>query len=179
MITYHHDVVQGTDEWYDIRHCRVTGSNAITLLTRGVSAAMNNNNVSSCTSGYWANRGIDLEPEAIRLYEMLNITVISRVGFVTNSEYSIAGFSPDGVDMVNSILIEVKCFKHNKHGSINTVSDIPIEVMAQIQFGLLITGLKYCDLILYNPDHGDNIKIITVKRVKKIIERIKSLLTYG
>ena len=75
-------------------------------------------------------------------------------------------------------LVEIKCFKLEKHQSINTGEDIPAEVIAQCQGGTMIAEIDTIDLVLYNPDDTakNAIKIITLKRNKKIQDNIKNKL---
>lgn len=120
-------------------------------------------------------RGRELEPEAIEIYERIYSIKVRRPGFVTNTKYPNAGYSPDG--MYKQKLLEVKCFGKDKHLSI-FVDSIPFEVMAQCQFGMMIAEMDECDLVLYNPDIEpiEAIRIININRDDAIIKRIKSLL---
>jgi hypothetical protein len=166
-----HNVEQGTEEWLLLRSKLVTASNAGKFLEGGYKAATKQ---STFKGNFYSKRGQDLEPEAIELYEQINEVVVQRYGFITNDKYPNCGASPDGM---TDKLIEVKCFNANKHLSIEDNS-IPFEVMAQIQFGMLITELDECDLILYNPnlDAEDALKIITVEKDDKIHQRFIKLI---
>ena len=147
MITFH-DVEQGSEQWHKLRDlCYVTGSKAWKLLQHGAQACRAKEK--RFYGNFYTKRGHVLENQAISLYEKIYKTVVRQIGFITNSKYKFCGYSPDGID--GEYLLEVKAFNMVRHLKI-AKGDIPFEIMAQIQFGLLITGLKKARLILYNPD---------------------------
>lgn len=164
-----HRVKQGSEAWHKLREGRVTASNAWKLLTKGKEVAMRRD---ITPDNHYMRRGRELEPEAIELYERIYDVKVKTVGFITNSDYPDAGYSPDG--MLKNKLIEVKCFGKDKHLSIYQ-DTVPPEVMAQVQFGMMIAEESECDLVLYNPDLDpiDAIRIITIQRDDKIITNIK------
>jgi hypothetical protein len=164
-----HDVEQRTPEWHALRSGRVTASNAMKLLIGGKEYAMA---PTDFKGNRWTRRGTFLESEAIEIYERIKQTDVLLVGFVTNSEYPECGASPDGI---TDLYIEVKCFNENKHKSIVDISTVPVEVMAQVQFGMMVTDLSNAHLVLYNPDldSKDAFKIIEIARDDRIIANIK------
>jgi hypothetical protein len=166
MLTLH-NIEQRSAEWHKLREGRFTASNAGKLLEFGPHKALE---PSTFTGNKWTERGLILEPEAIELYERVKQIDVLHVGFVTNSHYPNCGASPDGL---TDRLIEVKCFEKDKHLSIN-LETIPFEVMAQLQFGMMICEMETADLVLYNPDVDakDALKIISVERDIRIFNRI-------
>jgi hypothetical protein len=148
MITLH-QTTQGSDEWKQDRVGKFTGSNAYKLLgsfgANAYAQAIND----SFTGNYHTKRGHILEDEAIELYSIIKKTAVDRPGYVTNSDYPSCLYSPDGID--GDYLLEVKCFIETKHMNILNGS-IPLHVLAQIHFGMLICGKKKARLIIYNPD---------------------------
>jgi len=166
-------IEQRSEDWYKIRANLVTASNAGRLLSSGKDKALEPR---SSGTGRAAERGLTLEPEAIELYEVIKGVKVDRPGFITNTDYPIAGASPDGI--VDDTLIEVKCFGNNKHLDINK-DNIPFEVIAQVQFSMMVCDLQNCDLVLYNPDVEDlknAMKIIRIERDEDIIKNIKKKL---
>ena len=160
-----HNPPQRSEAWRKLREPLITGSNAYTLLRHGKVAAIAKNSQKSF-SNYWSDRGIRLESEALKVYSAMNDDVdIQEVGFVTNDKYPNAGASPDGV--VGDVLLEVKCFKLEKHLYI-TARTVPVEIMSQIQFNMLICELSIADLVLYHPDADRPYKVIRVKAGKTI-----------
>lgn len=157
MIRYY-SFPQRSERWYTYRKDKWTGSTAIDLL-KGKPYPSEND-------GKYDNRhmlrGRVLEKLAIEAYEHKYETKVSHYGFVTNSKYPHAGYSPDGVEP--NILLEVKCLKLEKHNAIVTGElAIPTDYQAQIQFGLLITGLPKARLLLYNPDSDTPLFVIDVE----------------
>lgn len=168
-----HEVEQGTDEWHELRAGKYTGSNAHKLLKFGrIDYAITERGFGG---NFFTKRGHVLEDEAIEIYEQITGTIVDRVGFVTNSQWPNCGYSPDGIS--GEVLIEVKCFNEAKHLKI-AGGDIPLEILAQIYFGMLITGKRIAHLIIYNPDLDPKraFKIIEVKYKRAVINNFKRIL---
>lgn len=168
-----HNLEQGTDEWQALRAGKYTGSNAHKLLRFGaIEYALAQE--SNFKGNYYTKRGHLLEDQAIQVYEKITGASVLRAGFITNSKYPDCGYSPDGIDVTSldgyalnkggfkaeGYLLEVKCFNKKRHREIAS-GDIPMEIMAQIQFGMMITGMIRALLIIFNPDFAK--KMITVK----------------
>lgn len=94
-------------------------------------------------------RGHALEVAAIREYERKYRTKVQRPGFVTNSVYSNAGYSPDGID--HAWLLEAKAFAGKRHENL-VAEKIPLIILVQVFFGMIVTGLRKARLLAYNPD---------------------------
>lgn len=168
MVTIH-NVEQGTGEWFKLREKKWTGSTIIHLLRgKGLPERV------EFTSRY-AERGKALEPQALTAYKLAFDRDYMSVGFVTNSDWEGCGYSPDGIS--GEILLEVKCFNGDRHKML-LAEEIPAEVMAQIQFGMLICELDQAQLIAYNPHDIDcNIlHVIDIPRDEKIISNMKEKL---
>lgn len=147
MVTVH-AVAQGSDAWNELRDGKYTGSNAIKLLRYGA-IGYAQSETSSFGGNYYTKRGHILEDEVIELYETIHRRSVDRPGFVTNSRFPHCGYSPDGID--SDTVLEVKCFNEKKHMSIYN-GTIPVEIIAQITFGMLITEIRKAALLIYNPD---------------------------
>ena len=163
-----YDVRQGSEEWLKLRDGLFTGSNVYTEL-------LCNKPKQIFVDNFWAKRGRDLEGQSIEIYERIKNCVVEHTGFVTNDKYPNAGYSPDGF---NDVLIETKSFAEVKHLSINRLEDVPPEVNAQVQLGMMILEKDETDLLLYNPDvqPKDAFKVICIKADKKIQDNIKNKL---
>jgi hypothetical protein len=123
-------------------------------------------------------RGRILEPLAIEAYEKYvdMLGSVKHYGFITNSKYKHAGYSPDGIEP--DTLVEVKCVNVDKHTAIGTRNmPIPVEWQAQMHFGIVITELHKLRLILYNPDAETPLFILdyAVDQVilANLVERLK------
>lgn len=182
MITTH-DVDQKTEEWQKLRAGKYTGSNADKLLAHanklkivdGVISGYSLTEISGFTGNFYTRRGGLLEDEAIELYKAIRKVEVERPGFVTNSRYPMCGYSPDGI--CTDRTIEVKCFKEDKHLSIYN-GDIPISVLAQTHFGMLICDKPLCDLVIYHPKLPPKqaFKIIAIKQNRRINANFKRIL---
>lgn len=187
MITVH-EIEQGTKEWGALRAGKYTGSNAHKLFKYGAIKYSQAVVDDSWGGNFFTKRGHILEDEALELYGKIKKVEVLRPGFITNSKYPNCGYSPDGIDgqqvgnALNreSILLEVKCFNPTRHLKIYN-GDIPLEILAQIYFGMLITDLKKARLIIYNPDLDPKLalKIIEVKRDPAVLSNLKRILVKG
>lgn len=181
MITIH-DVEQGTDEWHKLREKRYTGSNADKLLLHhdklkivdGEVSKYSLTEITGFSGNFYTKRGHALEEEAVELYEAYTERKVARPGFITNSKYPLCGYSPDALDDIP--LIEVKAFNNEKHDGI-TKDNIPLKILAQTIFGLVICERPYAKLLLYNPrfakkklDDGSNNPDYDPRKAFKIIE---------
>lgn len=164
-----HQLKQGDPEWHKLREGLYTGSNAHKLLKFGA-IDYSLTEASNFRGNFHTRRGHVLEDEAIELYEQIKKTKGFRfpdgekVGFVTNSKFPTCGYSPD--DLYPDRTIEVKAFEEAKHMQMFN-GEIPLTVLAQCYFGMLICDKKICDLLIYNPALDP--KKYTVKEMFKII----------
>lgn len=167
MIVYH-DVEQGSDEWLELRKGLWTGSKALRLL-EGKSMPKDyvwgGNNAT--------RRGHALESVAIREYEREYKTKVSRPGFVTNTVYPNAGYSPDGID--GNWLLECKALNGIRHEEL-VAEKIPLIYMVQIYFGMIITGKRKARLLAFNPEYEKQLTVIEVKYYKLIGDNIRKKL---
>lgn len=187
-----HDVEQGSEAWLKLREGLYTGSNADKLLSYATSfkiiagerIAYALTELSKFGGNFWTKRGHLLEDEAIALYEDIKHVVVARPGMITNTKYPGCGYSPDGWPPIP--LLEVKCFDVKKHMELIR-GRIPLKVLAQIHFGLLITERPYAELIAYcprrDPETGeyllpikDQFKIIRINRSPAILANFRRIL---
>lgn len=167
MIVWH-DVEQGTPEWKALRKGLWTGSVAIRLLQGKLlqpDADWGGNDAT--------RRGHALEVAAIREYERKYRRKVARPGFVTNTVYPNAGYSPDGID--KRTLLEVKCLNGGRHEKLAS-GDIPLEYLTQIYFGMIVTGLRKAKLLVFNPEYEQQLTIIEIAYDKKIGANIRKKL---
>lgn len=200
MITIH-EVEQGTEKWKNLRDNLYTGQNADKLLSHsgklkvidGVVSAYALTEITGFSGNFYTKRGHILEDQAIDLYRKINkcdVSVSPEAGFVTNSKFPTCGYSPDGLRVDRTI--ECKAFNKDKHMKMFK-GDIPLKVLAQCHFGMLICGKKICDLVIYNPDFAKKlledgsvnpdynpkyaIKIITIRWNPSIAKNFKNKLS--
>ena len=163
-----HDVEQGSPEWHKLRAPLWTGSKAIRLL-QGKSFK---------EDGEWGGnaatrRGQTLETICIREYERTYRRKVQRPGFVTNTVYSNAGYSPDAID--GGWLLEAKAFNGVRHEDL-AAGKIPLEVLAQINFGMIVTGKRKARLLAFNPEYEQQLTVMEITYDKAIGNNIRKKL---
>jgi YqaJ-like viral recombinase domain len=163
-----HDVAQLSPEWHALHLGRPTCSRFSKILTGGgkLSAQADEymNELAAdilapdpdeppLTPNYAMNRGIRLEPEARRFYELEYRCEVTQVGFYT-SDCGRFGGSPDGLVGANGGL-EMKCPGAKQHIAIWRMQEdgprLPAEYKAQVHGHLWLTGRLWWDFLSYHP----------------------------
>lgn len=163
-ITYHKDLVQGSEEWLAARCGLLTASEMHLIVTPTLKPASNEKERSHLyellaqrITGYVEPRyisddmlrGMDEEITAIDLYSK-EYAKVSRVGFITNDKWGFTiGYSPDAL-VVNDGLVE--CKSRRQKYQIQTIVDgeVPSEYIIQIQTGLLVSEREWLDFVSYS-----------------------------
>jgi predicted phage-related endonuclease len=167
MIIFH-DVEQGSPEWHALRKDLWTGSKAIRLL-QGKPLPRDY----EFGGNIYTRRGHALEAVAILEYERQVGRRVMRPGFVTNTVYKNAGYSPDGIE--RRVLLEVKALNGERHDKL-AAGDIPLEFLVQIYFGMIITGLRKAKLLAFNPECEQQLTVLEVVYDKAIGNNIRNKL---
>lgn len=154
------NALQQTQDWFDKRSGRITGSRvgAILGLSRYASADDVLREMVREFFGYerefrgnaateWGNSN---EDRAIAEYEDVTGHLVVSSGFVVHPELPWLGASPDGL-IDSDGLIECKC---PYSGKITPIADRP-DYYAQIQLQLSCTGRQWCDF--YTWTEGDSV----------------------
>jgi hypothetical protein len=164
-ITYHAEITQRTPEWFALRKGRIGGSEAVglttparmkTLIYKKAAEIISGEEQEEEGGGGWishaAQRGVDLEPDALYEYFLSTEIIYDSVGYITNSDYEFAGLSPDGISKSRKIAQEVKCFASHKHIEAIDTDSVPTEVMPQISwYFFIMPDLEGLDFIMYDP----------------------------
>ena len=163
MTTYHHDIIQGTDEWLQLRTGLITASEMKLLMTPTLKPANNDKSrahlyelAAQRISGYTEPsfvsedmmRGWSDEVLARDLYSQ-HYAPATECGFVTAEINGHAiGYSPDALVGDDGL---IECKSRRQKCQIKTICDggVPDEYMLQIQTGLLVTGRKWLDFVSY------------------------------
>jgi len=155
----HFEIVQGTEEWNQIRSGKFTASTISALFmkesTKGYQDAIKRiayervagKPVESFKSD-WMTRGNELEAAAIEEYQNTTLSDVTKIGFVEVDDW--CGCSPDGY-VNNDGLIQVKCPKWNTFFDYKTINDIDKDYIIQCQTEMLFSGRLYNDLYIYDP----------------------------
>lgn len=168
---------QGTEEWLAARCGILTASTIGNLLTGTLSGIANSktaqrlvNEIASQrinkigdpnVQAYAFQRGHEDEMEAKILYTQ-NIAPVSEVGFMTEDRWGFTlGYSPDGLIGEDGL---IECKSRLSGFQMDTIcsQQVPVEYMAQIQTGLLVSGREWLDFISFPAMGGGK---MLVKRV--------------
>lgn len=158
---YHHNIIQGTEEWINIRKMAMTASHAQAIAAQGAGL---NTYIMKMMEEYYFNgerpnftnehieRGNELEPEARMLYAINNEVEVKEVGFIEYSEF--VGCSPDAL-VGDDGLLEIKCPDNDKYFKhlVNGEKAIDSTYKMQMQMQLLVSGRKWCDYMAYNKNY--------------------------
>lgn len=160
-----HDVEQGSEKWKALRKPLWTGSKAIRLLQDKPFVEEREWDGNNAT-----RRGQMLEFAAIREYERKYRTKVQRPGFVTNSVYTNAGYSPDAID--HAWLLEAKALNGVRHEDL-IAGKIPLQYLVQVYFGMIITGKRKARLLPFNPEYEEQLVVIEISYDKLIGNNIR------
>lgn len=167
-ITFHGDLIQGSDEWHAARCGLITASEVKLLLTPTLKAANNDKSrahlwelaaqriTKYVEPSYVTDamlRGHSDEVRARNLYRERHGDVV-ECGFVTNDEWGFTlGYSPDGLVGTDG---QIECKSRVQKYQVQTIVEhwrdgmAPDDFVLQVQTGMLVTGRKWTDLISYS-----------------------------
>lgn len=163
LMTY--DVEQGTEEWDDLRRGIVTASAVGKLVTPKTIQPASNDTSRDLTKSLAAERftgyteptyvsddmwrGREDEPIARALYAE-HYAPVTQTGFMIRDDWGFPiGYSPDGL-VGDDGLIEIKSRRQKNHFKTVLDGHPPIDDMAQLQCGLLVSGREWIDYISYS-----------------------------
>ena len=173
MITYYHSIIQGTQEWHDLRRGVLTSTAIKTLITPTGKLA-DNDKTRAHVYEIAAQRITGRTEESYQSYDMMrghaeeilarglyakHYAPVTECGFVVNDSLGFTiGYSPDGLVSEDG-LIEIKSAKAKIQ--VQRIADgvMPPEHFAQVQTGLWVTGRKWCDFISY----GNGMKMMVCR----------------
>lgn len=163
-ITYHANVIQGSDEWLQMRCGLLTASEMKLIITPTLKVADNDKTRTHIyellfqrLTGYVEPqyisddmlRGRDDEIEA-RLQYGKHYAPVAEVGFITNNRWGFTiGYSPDGLVGDDGLL---ECKSRRGKYQVQTIAEneVPSEYMLQLQTGLLVSERKWIDFVSYS-----------------------------
>ena len=173
------DIIQGSDEWFDVKRGVVSSSNFAKVLNKGSGRKLYmrklaGERLSGLTESSYSNAnmeaGSELEASARKHYEQVNSCDVEQVGFIKNSEF--VGTSPDGL-VGSDGMIEIKCVIPSTQIATILSGRMPTTHIPQVQGVLWVTGRKWIDFISYCPAIKSRFYFCT--RVKRDEEYIKEL----
>lgn len=163
-ITYHRDLIQGSDEWRAARCGLITASEMKLLMTPTLKPARNDKQRAHIAElaaqritryvepqyvGDDQLRGHEDEVEARALYAKHHAPV-EEMGFITNDAWGFTlGCSPDGL-VGDDGLIECKSRRQKYQVETIVSGEVPADYALQIQTALLVTGREWLDFVSYS-----------------------------
>lgn len=169
--------MQRDSDWFARRAGKFTGSRFSDLMAKtksGPSASRKNlitrlaveRLLGTCVetySNFAMQRGIELEPEAIRAYEDDQLVAVEAIDFVEHPTLDFVGCSPDGL-IGDSGLVEVKCpSAEAKHYEALRYGSHADEYGWQIQGQLWVTDRAWCDAVSYDPRFPPGLQLAIVR----------------
>lgn len=188
-VTYHRDLIQGSEEWHAARCGLLTASEVDRILTPKLKIADNAKTrahlwelaaqrISNYVEPQYISdtmlRGHEDEILARALYSE-KYEPAEEVGFVTNDKWGFTlGASPDGlVGSEGMIECKSRCQKYQVQTIVEEftgVARIPEEYWLQVQAQLLVTGRKWCDFVSYSG--GLPMAVVRVERDERTQDAI-------
>jgi len=158
------DIIQGSDEWFQLRCGKVTASRIGDLMAKtksGWGASRKNyeaEKIAEILTGQPAASfssaamqwGTDHEPEARTLYEFMHDVDVMEIGFIAHPTIEGAGASPDGLVGADGML-EIKCPNTATHIDTLLNKKVPQKYIYQMQFQMACCERKWCDYMSYDP----------------------------
>ena len=177
--------IQGSPEWFAERLGKLTGSEAQAISANGAGLkTLVNKLVAERLTGKVENgytnadmeRGKELEEEARNAYELETGNTVTKVGFCKLDDD--VGSSPDGL-INDDGGIEIKCFKDSTFVDYMFTGKVDTAYEWQCQFNLFVTGRKWWDYVVYNPNFKKSLIIKRLDRDEIAIEKIKTGIETG
>lgn len=159
------DLVQGSELWHDQRRGIVTASVVGRLITastlrvaenvgsRAITAQLVAERITGYTEPTYVSddmlRGLDDEPRARDKYAE-HYAPVAEAGFMVEDGWGFKiGYSPDGL-VGDDGLIECKSRRAKMQLATILADEVPIDNMAQLQCGLLVSGRQWIDYVSYS-----------------------------
>ncbi len=180
----HADILQGSEDWFDLRLGRIGSTDASCLVVVGKSKStlgtgaitMLYEKSAEIITGEHKNhyrseamdRGSELEPVARREYEDRELKKVKEAGYISKGDYF--GYSPDGLIGDNG-LVEIKCPEGPEFVRYSITNKISKAYYAQVQWALWISAREWCDFVVFNPDFPNNMIVNRITLDKDMQER--------
>jgi len=166
VIRYHHDLIQGSEEWHAARCGILTASEMALIVSPKTLKPAKNDKASAHLYELMAQRitghveptyvsdamlrGHADEIEARALYACHHAPgPVVETGFVTRDDWGFTlGCSPDAL-VGDDGLIEVKSRRQKFQAETIASQAMPEEYRIQVQTALLVTGRAWCDFVSY------------------------------
>lgn len=166
----HKEIKQRSLDWHQIRWAKIGGTGAKELLSQKndwleklsrkmLSERIEEFELEQVFVNDAMQRGIDLEPFAIKEVEMYANTMFEEIGWVENDTLPI-GVSPDGLTSDLKTACEVKCFGRKQHLDLILGGEIP-DICQVLMYFAIIEPLGKLYWASYRPE--SKVKTLVVK----------------
>lgn len=177
------DVVQNSPEWFTARCGIPTASNFDKIITaKGEPSKQRTKylyqlageRITCKSEETYQNanmlRGIEMEDEARKLYEVITGGTVVKVGLCITEGKTIYAASPDGL-FKDDGAVEIKCPLISTHVAYLLNGGLVEDYFQQLQGQLLVTGRKWVEIMSYYP--GLKPLLVPVNRDEKFIKALK------
>ncbi len=180
-------MIQGSQEWLQLRAGRVTASRVADVVARtksGYGASRANymaeliaERLTGIPAPSFTNaamqHGVEQEPHARRAYaELMGVEVV-EVPFVEHPEIPMFGCSPDGL-VGDDGLVEIKAPNTATHLDTLLSETVPSKYVIQMQVQMACTGRAWCDFASFDPRLPANMALF-VRRIERDVSLILEL----
>jgi len=153
------NIEQGGPEWHELRRGLPTASRFACLMARGEQTGRRTylyqlageritGELTESYSNDAMEAGKTAEPELRKHYAFVRDCEVRQVAFVRTKK---AGFSPDGLIGDDGVLEIKRTAPHLLIPLLLEPEKFPAKHYAQCQGGLMVTGRKWCDLLVGHP----------------------------
>jgi putative phage-type endonuclease len=181
------EIVQGSDEWKQLRLGKVTASRVADMVARtksGYGASRANyaaqliaERLTGVPAESYVNaamqHGTDTEPEARNAYEFYHGVSVREVAFVPHPTIPDAGCSPDGL-VGDDGMVEIKAPNTSTHIETLLSQAIPPKYIPQMQFQMACCERQWVDFVSYDNRMPEHMRLF-VKRLHRDDAKIKEL----
>jgi hypothetical protein len=155
-----HDIIQGTADWLELRHGKITGTaskglfvKSDTLLIDLISQHIEDWELEDSYSSADMVRGTELEPYAREAISDELFISFKEIGFIQNAAIPILGLSPDGISEDDTIMLEIKCPRAKKHTETLLANEIPSDNIHQVLHYFTVNPkLETMYFVSYRPE---------------------------
>ncbi len=168
---------QRTDEWFQQRLGKVTGSNLHKVLAKtktGYGADRGHyltqlvlERITGQKADSYTNAamqfGIEQEAFARAAYEAHRGVLVEEVGFIPHPTIPMAGASPDGL-VGDDGMVEIKCPESKTFLEV-ILSDNPVsaQYFAQMQWQMRCADRSWCDYVVFDPRFPPKLQLFVVR----------------
>ena len=187
-MTIYDKIIQGSNEWKEIRHGKVGGSTAKEVMAKAdkpitetaaffelLSEKMEEfDPFTSEFVSFAMQRGNELEPEARKEYERITGNVMNEYGWIEIDDF--VGISPDNWNQELKKAIEIKCPEAKTYAKyLVNFDEFLSDYCWQLVHYFLVLGVESVDCVAYRPENTYRpiiIKTITKDTVIKVSAKV-------